>query len=248
MTLDYPLEALTLPFPAFVKATSAWLDRFDWGEFNDAVFALVRALKAHPKAKALTGEHAFQVLMAAEAKSPGILKVPDTNIESESFEIAFLRAWERARMAIDADPVRVACDLAGDGLIKTIKPRTRNYPRFLTVAALLQVQVGAAPILLPVRKLAENFPCEKNSVVGWIEWATEDGALLKTKTHVYRPAGGSRAAEYVFALHRWPAVIQALGDMLGMTVRAEDLAWVSEQFAPIDAVRRAAQQVPDGPS
>lgn len=245
MSLDYPLDALQRPFPAFLAATCAWLHEYDWQEDNDAVFELVRALKAHPETKQLTGEQAFLALMRAETRQPGLVSVPDKDVQSESFEIAFLRAWERARMAIDADPLQVACDLAGDGLIKTHKPRTRNYPRFLTVAALLQVQVGAAPILLPVRKLAEKFPCEKNSVVGWVEWAMADGVLIKTKTHVFRPAGGSRAAEYVFALHRWPGLNSKLGDMLGMTPRAEGLAWVVEQFAPSEEAESAEQQVPD---
>jgi hypothetical protein len=42
--------------------------------------------------------------------------------------------------------------------------------------------------------------------------------------------GESLAAEYVFGLHLWRPVLPKLGALVGLAVRADDLAWIERVF------------------
>ncbi len=152
------------------------------------------------------------------------------DLASEDGQVAFFDIWERARFAMGMDPVQEACALAPNGVIRTNKKRPGRYERFLTIAALLQIQRRQQPIFLPVRKLAENMGCEPNTVTAWIKWATEDGVLIKVQEHSFRSNGGSQAAEYVLALDRWKGALPNLSALIGITLTDRDLSWIRRQF------------------
>jgi hypothetical protein len=142
--------------------------------------------------------------------------------------------WERVRFPMGTDPVQYACAVAGDGLLGSKRKRPGRYSRFLTVAALLQLQVRTRPILLPVRKLAEHFPCRPMTIHAYTSWAREDGVLIRVKEHTFRSHGESRAAEYVFGLHFWKREMhRKLGELIRFPGRREDLAWIEAHFQAV---------------
>jgi hypothetical protein len=232
MTLELPDSAFQLGLAAFVETAFDHLDQFDWPQEDDMLFHLVRALKAHPSLTGMDAAKAYSALAAGTRKTRGAGILADFGYFDEDGMVAFYRTWERARFAMGTDPVEAACGLAGNGMIRTQNERPGRYSRFLTVGALLQIQVRQQPILLPSRKIAEYMPCQPNTVTAWVGWAIEDGVLLKTRDHAYRSQGESRAAEYVFGLHLWkPETHKKLGSLVGLTVRAQDLRWIENEFA-----------------
>lgn len=219
-----------LPFPDFVQATCKWLTEFEWPAFNDyQLFTFVRALKGHPHCKAMRAEQAYAEVSALARKRRGIV-VPDTELAGEDAMVAFHKMWEKVRFPMGTDPVVVACGLAGNGLVKTQKDRPGRYTTFLTVAALLQMQRREMPIMLPARKMAQHMGCQPMTISSWTGWAIEDAVMVRTKVHVFRSGGGSKAAEYVFGLHMWPTVLPKFADLLGVSTRAANLTWIREQF------------------
>lgn len=228
MTPEITPSSLALPLAEFVAVARDWLGDWEDAAFpDDGIFQYVRALKAHPDLRSLTASDAYAALAKVAA-----FDVPGLGLLDEDGEVAFHSAWERVRFPLDCDPIQAACALAEDFLLQPRAPRPGRYRKFLTVAALLQIQVGRKPILLPVHRLAECFPCQANTVSSWTRWAREDGDLLKVREHAFRSDGGGRAAEYVFAIHRWQRALPTLAGKLGMPVRNEDVAWVQAQFEP----------------
>ena len=232
MSDDLDPEAFKLPFPAFVEDACAWLDGFEWNSLNDdALFTFVRALKGHSHCKAMSAERAYADVMQLARNRPGSVVVPDTDLAGEDGMVAFHRMWEKVRFPMGTDPVVVACGLAGNGIIATQKPRPGRYSVFLTVAALLQMQRHEKPIMLPARKLGQHMKCQPVTISAWTAWAKEDGVLVRTRDHVFRSGGESRAAEYVFGLHRWQEeTIEELAALLGVSTRSANLTWIREQF------------------
>lgn len=228
-------DALALPFPAFLLAVEGWLDSLEQElgcePHEEQLFQFVRALRGHPHLRGVPPEQAHRTLVEHVRKHGGPAYIADFGLEYEDGEVAFHDMWERVRFPIGADPVEVACSLAGEGSIQTNRKRPGKYVRFLTVAALLQIQVRQRPILLPVRKLAQHLPCEPNTVSSWTRWAVQDEVLVKVREHSFRSAGGSRAAEYVLGLHLWQKVLPKLGALTGIAVRPEDLTWIEQEFA-----------------
>jgi hypothetical protein len=232
MTLEFPKSAFEVPLPAFLEMAYESLDETEWPSEDDLLFHLVRALKAHPALMGMDAGRALNTLIAVTKKTGAAQVVSDLDMYGEDGMVAFHRTWERVRFPMGSDPVVVSCALASERLIRTQKERPGRYGRFLTVAALLQVQVRQRHILLPSRKIADHMPCQANSVTAWVGWAIEDGVLTKTKEHAFRSKGESRAAEYVFGLHRWKADVHVrLGALVGLVVRAQDLRWIEDQFS-----------------
>jgi hypothetical protein len=188
---DLPEETLLLPFPAFVVAACEWIDGYEWGNGDEPMFHFVRCLKAHPGTGGMDADRAYESVMNAFRQQRRDPQVARMDLTDDDDIVTFYRMWERVRFAMGADPVDVACSLAGEGLIKTNKRRPGKYERFLTVAALLQVQRRQLPVFLPARKLAAHMPCEPNTVTSWIGWAREDEVLVKTRAHSFRSAGES---------------------------------------------------------
>jgi len=232
MTDDLPSQAFELPFPDFIVETVTWIDGFEWVQEDEPLFHFVRALKAHTLTRGKGAHHACAVLRRLPLGHREMLGAVRLDLDDEDDVVALHSMWERARFAMGSDPVEVACSLAGAGLIRTETERPGRYGRFLTVAALLQIQVRQKPIYLPARKVAGHMPCQPMTVSSWTGWAMQDGVLVKTKEHVFRSQGESRAAEYVFGLHRWkqPA-LDKLGALVGLPVRKQDLRWIEDQFA-----------------
>ncbi|MBK8180869.1 MAG: hypothetical protein IPK67_18650 [Planctomycetes bacterium] len=245
---DLPESAFKLPFPRFVAETCAWISSFDWSDCSDHVlFTFVRALKGHPAMKAASAEQAYAEVMELQRRSPKVIVVPETDLVGEDAAVAFHKMWEKVRFPMGSDPVEVACGLAGQGIIKTRKERPGRYPTFLTVAALLQLQRREQPILLPARKLAARMKCQPVTISSWTGWAIDDGVLVKTKAHVFRSAGGSKAAEYVFGLHMWPREsLERLAGLLGLATRAANLTWIRQQFDATEEERTLKARVRQG--
>jgi len=236
MTDDLPDITFELPFPRFVAEVCAWLSTCDDEDpVNYALFSFVRALKGHKAMKGCSAEDAYEKVLALHLRDPEEIVVPGTVIDEEDAEVAFHLMWERVRFPMGTDPVEVACGLAGQGLLRTRKARPGRYPTFLTVAALLQLQRREQPILLPARKLAARMKCQPVTISSWTGWAIDDGVLVKTKAHVFRSTGGSKAAEYVFGLHMWPREsLERLAGLLGLATRAANLTWIRQQFEDAD--------------
>lgn len=230
---DFDLDPgnFDLPFSEFVHVAIEWVELSEWTQDSDPMFHFVRAVKGYSTIKQLPADKAYAAVVRAAPKRHIIVSLPVLDLWTEDGEVAFHRMWERVRFPMGTDPVDAACTLAGDGSICTQKIRPGKYSRFLTVAALLQIQVRDKPILLPVRKLAEAFPCQPNSITAWIGWARDDGVLIRVREHVFRSAAESRAAEYVFGLHCWNDGCARVASLLAVNVTPADLAWTREQFA-----------------
>lgn len=231
MSFELDDETLALPFPMFVDATIEWLEGFDWAIEDEPVFHFVRAVKGHRDVRKATVDQAYQALVKQARARRASLTVWDTDLDDEDGMVAFYSMWERVRFPMGTDPVQVACELAGTGLIRTQNVRPGRYERFLTAVALLQIQVRQKPVFLPVRKVGEHMPCEANTANSWINWAMADGVLIKTGEHAFRSGGESRAAEYVMGLHMWRDVVPKLSKLVGIAVRPQDLRWIEDQFA-----------------
>ncbi len=227
---DLDADCFQLPFPDFVRTTILWLDKWQWCQDSDAMFHFVRAIKGYSLTKQMPAEKAYATVRKAAPAHPSAAPNRALDIWSVDGEVAFHRMWERVRFPMGSSPVDVACGLAGDGVIRTQKERPGQYCRFLTVAALLQIQVRNRAILLPVRKIAAAFPCQPNSVTAWIGWAKDDGVLLRVREHVFRSSSVSQAAEYVFGLHCWGDGCQRAADLLAVNVTPADKCWTREQF------------------
>jgi hypothetical protein len=229
--LDLPSDLFGLSFPDFVHRAVGELLQFEWSIESDALFHFVRALKSHSHTKGMDAASAFAALEDLGEPMHDVLCDLGLDLSYEDSEVAFHSMWERARFPMGTDPVEAACALAGKGLIQTGKKRPGRYPRFLTAAALLQIQRRQNSIYLPVRKVAQYMPCEANSVTAWIGWAIQDGVLIRTSAHVFRSQGESLAAEYVFALHRLKqSVLDEIAELVALPVKNADLRWIQEQF------------------
>jgi hypothetical protein len=223
-------DDLALPFHEFVTRTCEWLQEEEDLRDDEVMFHFVRALKAHSHTRAMGAESAYRAVLGLARKRIEVV-LPNTDFESEDSVVAFYSMWERVRFPMGTDPVQYACAMAPQGLIKTQSNHPGRYERFLTVAALIQIQMRQQPIYLPVRKVGEHFGCEPNTINCWVRWAVLDGALIKTKEHVFRSQGQSFAAEYVFGLHCWDQTAHAkLGALMSLPVRPVDVKWTREQF------------------
>ena len=219
----------------FVTAVAEWIDANEF-DHDLVVFQFARAIKGFFDTTKVTADQAHRAVVKALASGRAASPAWNVDLSSEDGTVAFHDAWERVRFPMGTDPVEAACGLAGEGKILTQVTRPGRYSRFLTVAALLQLQMQRKAIFLPVRKLGEHLPCELNTVSAWIRWARQDGVLIRTRAHAFRSEGESRAAEYVLGLHMWEKrTVANLASMLGVPVRDGDVAWIREQFR-----RRAA--------
>jgi len=230
MSYDLPPSAFAQALPEFLLTTCKWVDGSEWERDDEFWFHFIRALRGHPRLRALSAEKALAAVRAGARKITGPWPVLLHDLESEDGQVAFYDLWERVRFPMGIDPVEAACGLAQEGMIRTHINRPGKYSRFLTVAALLQIQVRQQSILLPVRKIAHHFPCEANTVTVWIRWAREDGVLIKTRAHAFRSGGESRAAEYLLGLHLWRGPLPKLSALVGLPVGEEVLQWIEEQF------------------
>lgn len=239
MSTEPTAQHFSLSVDAYLEITYRWIDNFDGEPVGDpfdpnaqAAFLLCRALKGHPRLRSLPADQVFGLIQSLWDRKHAPVRSATLDLLEEDFEVAFHDAWDRVRFPVGTDPVALACELAGNGLIRTQKKRPGRYERFLTVAALLQIEVRRQPILLPVHKLAEHLPCQPNSVSAWTRWAIADGVLIRTATHYFRPGGDSRAAEYVFGLHEWKReAIERVAALLQVVVNDEDRAWTQRQFS-----------------
>jgi len=232
MPREFTKRVFTSELPEFLSFALAWVEEQDWADkSDDAAFQFIRALKGHQVLKRCSAAEAHRQVVAVARRYGMQLDLPDLDLVEEEGEVAFHALWERVRFPMDTDLVESACTLAGRGMLRTQTERPGRYARFLTIAALLQLQVGQKPIFLPTRKLAHHFPAEPNSICAWTRWARADQVLVLTQRHEFHPGGGSRAAEYVFGLHLWPDVLPKLAALLNLPLRDADVAWIRGQFS-----------------
>ncbi|MCK6447908.1 MAG: hypothetical protein L6Q99_16060 [Planctomycetes bacterium] len=219
-----------LPFPDFVRTAIEWIEAEEWDQEDAPMFHFVRSIKGYSAAKQRPAAEAYAAVVNAAPKATFEPRSTCLDLWSEDGEVGFHHMWERVRFPMRSDPLDVACAAATTGLLRTQNQRPGKYTRFLTIAALLQIQVREKPILLPVRRLAEAFPCQPNTITAWTAWARQDGVLVKVRDHAFRSTGDSRAAEYVFGLHCWSEGMDRVAALLAVKVSPSDIAWTRERF------------------
>jgi len=231
MEFALPATSVDLDPVQYVLLAAAELVRLELVEGDLVTFQFIRALKAHPKILEMGPAEAFKWVARLPEQARFPLNELAVDMETEDGEVAFHDMWERVRCPLGADPVHVASRYLDEPLLRMPKKRAGRYPQFLTLSALLQIQMRRRPILLPVRTVAPAMRCELNSVSAWTRWAKEDGVLLKVKEHSFRSGGGGDAAEYVFALPYWHfEIVNALAARIGVKVMDDDLAWIESEF------------------
>lgn len=231
MSADLTDADTRLPFPQFVRKALAWVAHGGPDPTESELFLLARAIKSHPDALGMGPAPALEAVVAIVDADNGA-PLDWIDFGTEDVEVQFHSAWERARFPLGVDPIMVACEMVGDGALSTAIKRPGRYSRFLTAAAALQLMRAQRPILLPTRKLAEHMPCQPNTAASWIGWAIQDRVLVKTREHAFRSQGESKAAEYVFGLHRWDRdAIQRVADLVGVRAPTAVIRWTEEQFA-----------------
>jgi hypothetical protein len=196
------------------------------------MFHLARGVKSHPATASLDPLSAWE--LTCDVVDQHAIELPELGADlfEEDGSVDFVSKWEKIRFPFGADPVALAFEAAGDGGLATEHRRAGRYQLFLTVAGLLQLEMGSRPILLPVHVLKRHFGCEPKTVSAWIGWAKQDGVLRKVRDHVFHPGGRGRAAEYVFGLHRWDRpTLEELATRLDQSLQSQDVAWTEAMFA-----------------
>jgi len=244
---DLPPEAFDLPLDAFIaRLATHVLEEYipsdietegsaGSGDGSNS-FYVARALKGHPDLRHAGADQAADALMSNERMAAVLSDMPSMRIEfTEDDLVAFYAAWERVRVPMNVDPVEAAMDVVSslppELLLHTVKRRPGRYPKFLTLAALLQLLVAQGPILLPCRKVGHHMGCELNTVSTWANWGRDDGVLLLAREHSFRSGAGSRASEYVMGLHQWEGrVIRGIAEAAGIRLKPELIDWTRAQF------------------
>lgn len=224
---------LSAPFPDFLRRLCEWTAECEFGRDDAGMFMFTRAIKSYGCLACLTPFEAYEYV-CAELETLAIApKNLGSDLLSEDGHTDFLSKWEKIRFTFGADPLAIACAVVNrDGVrLESTTRRTEGYRAFVMVAALLQMQRPRMPILLPVHLVAKHLDCQAVTISAWLRWAKADGLLLKTAEHVFRSGSAGRAAEYVFALHRWDlGVIQQQAERVGVLLNGRHLAWTAQQF------------------
>ena len=135
-------------------------------------------------------------------------------------QIEWLDAWPKVEHFGGLRPLEAAKTLADKYPLQPIaKLRTNDdYVRFLSLAGWLQVLNFPAPILLPVRLVAETLGGSWNHMTAsrYSQRARMEKHryLELTSEHVFRGKGDSEAAEYRFDLDRFPALKAVAGQSI----------------------------------
>jgi hypothetical protein len=220
-----------LPFPEFLRTVCDWIDSVQWFSADDGMFHLARAIKWHPATAKLAPTDAWEATCSALVEHDIEQPRLGADLDSEDGAVDFCAKWEKARFPFGGDPVELAFQEAGQGYLTTQTKRPGRYSLFLTVAALLQLERGCRPILLPVHRLAELFDCRPMTVSAWLRWASDDGVLVKVAEHQFRPGGGGRAAEYLLGLHRWRTdTVRTLAARVKVRVTTKELQKLKSAF------------------
>jgi hypothetical protein len=229
---DFDDAILDLPFRNFLPRLRDWIERSDW-EYQAAslpMFAFVRAIKSHPDTPADPLAALTLVL-----KTIGSFDVPAGEyivpLGSEDGQVTFASTWEKVRFRIGDDPVEIAWEAAQAQRFGPPSARAGRYALFINVAACLQVLRRGQTILLPVHVLKKRFRSQPNTISSWIRWAKDDQVLVLENEHVFSSGGRGRAAEYYFALHRWPTVAPKVAAQLGVRFDKADLDFLQQKFA-----------------
>jgi len=230
MTNEFEDLDPTLSFVDYLDRSMHFVAEGGPSPTGSELFVLARALKGHPFAREYGVASVLRHVIRYAAKRHGG-PIDWVDFEDDDVEVQFHAAWERARFPMGADPVEIACSLAGEGALGTGVKRPGRYSQFLTIAACLQLMVGSRPIYLPGEKLATAMGCKQRTVSSWIAWSIDDAVVVKTKEHMFEARAQARAAEYVFGLHRWQKeTIKALASRIAVRLQVGLLAWTAEQF------------------
>jgi hypothetical protein len=120
-------------------------------------------------------------------------------VDAEDAEVEFINCWNRIRrpgrlpalsLALwraKATPIRLS-DAKGE--------RSERYPNFVSFVYWLQKGEGDKNIYLPLRTIAKTLSVSGATVSRYIQWALEDGYLVKVAESV----GRTKAAEFKVAV------------------------------------------------
>jgi hypothetical protein len=130
-------------------------------------------------------------------------------VDREDAEAEVLRSWDKIRILVGGTPLDSALKFADEcplGLRPELKEcRSTGYPRFISMAAYLQVGRGNDHILLPCDDVSKLLGVTAMTVSRYRAWAVEDGYLTVVKPHEpYRGKKPTRATEFRFDLSKFP--------------------------------------------
>jgi hypothetical protein len=181
---------------------------------RNPVWFFVVAIRAHPELKDLQAMEAFQTVnreLKAEYNPDGSAPTwAFVSRERFGLDALFLQAWESVRMPAGKRPLQIAYDRA---MVRDIVLGVREVGLIglvVAIAAELQLIVGNANIILPVRALADvlrgdDDHCDKNKAGAIIGMAVACGYLEKKReAQIGTPSKQKprRAAEFRFNLEK----------------------------------------------
>jgi hypothetical protein len=183
------------------------------------LFYFIRLVKAHPEMASASATEALdkvgRVLAAWRHAVPEEDRYDDwypwLAVTEDDSEAEFLDTWDQVRYFPGWRPLAVAVELSRRRPVKPSPEHTRRYTRgyaeFVSVAGWLQVAVGNANILLPVKELSELLGgVAEMTVCRYRRWAVEDGFLREVR---HSSHADKRATEFRFNVARVPMLAEA---------------------------------------
>jgi hypothetical protein len=213
----------SLPFPVFLREAINEHHRAATaraGGWQSALFYFVRLVKAHPD---MLGHDASQGLQLVEQVMRELWPVPKGSccgwchwlaVACEDAKVEFLDVWNKIRFLPGYWPLMNACEQAKRTPLKLpedkLARRTPGYALFISIAGWLQVSMGARPIMLPVREMADWLGVQPMTISRYRWWAVEDGFLEQVRPHEFHGEGqrANKATEFVFDVFLFPALRQ----------------------------------------
>ena len=196
----------------------AW-EASDGGPWQSALWRFTRLLTAHPDLQGLEPYAALGKVKAAMRKAQKGLPESDPRREGDPWvmflehdadeaEHEFQHVWDKVEIPPGGEVLPLAlarsraCEL---GIPAEFRRRhSKDYRRFISLAGWLQVIVGAEPIVLPVKRIAELLGLKSHrNVSNFRQWAVADGLLEEV-------CKGSKAAKmagaFVFDVESFPVL------------------------------------------
>jgi hypothetical protein len=126
----------------------------------------------------------------------------------EDAEVEFLDVWPKVRYLPGATPLCNAMAEAESAPL-TLAPevaarRSKDYPRFVSLAGYLQAIMGGRAIYLPSREVlacGDYYSVTHMTVTRYVKWAVQDDYLRLVEKHTRE-----RAARYVFGVEKFQAL------------------------------------------
>lgn len=176
------------------------------GVWRSSLFHFVRLVMGHISMRDEDDPRsAFQVVEATFQESKGGLPWSGLGLARAEACSEFFGVWMKVRCRAGASILGQAHHLAKryplDLPRSVIKRRPDGYPEFISLAGWLQVVVGARPMWLAEKNLAELMSVTTTTISRYRRWASEDGFVRYHKRY-----GGKRgwADEFYFNIGLFP--------------------------------------------